>query len=211
VKYYHSKTVSLRYDKMQDRLQWVSHCKDNKLVFTWFTRSMLNSILPKLAEWLDEQSEKQSKQENFTALDNSSIENTNKKSKPNSESKLKTTENILSRAKTPVEKKSVHRFIHEEAQQQINFKRDHLDKNQKPAVDFLLNSIQFSQLINNQIRLILIDDSASIGVIYRMTSTEVHKIIGELIRMSDGADWKLANPWHKPFADQTISNNEILH
>lgn len=51
---YSANSISLRYVAKEDRIQWICHCNENKLVVVWITRHMLTILLPRLAKWLDQ-------------------------------------------------------------------------------------------------------------------------------------------------------------
>jgi len=59
---YSANSISLRYLAKEDRIQWICHCSENKIVLVWITRRMLSLLLPRLAQWLDKNNPQEKKQ-----------------------------------------------------------------------------------------------------------------------------------------------------
>jgi len=53
---YLARSVSMSYRPIEDRIRWASECEGGVLVAAWVTRRHLVILLPRLAEWLDQQS-----------------------------------------------------------------------------------------------------------------------------------------------------------
>ncbi len=169
MKQFISKSVSLRYDPAQDRLQWISHCAEKQMVSVWFARRVLLLVMPQLAEWLEKTGGVSA-----DALSGDRVAET--------------------------EKKRYQQFEHEAAQQQVPIVQDVLPRERIFEAEFLVNSVKLAITRSQKVKLILLDDKNSVEVISVMSVPEIHKIIGELLRLSDAANWQVPNPWRQALA-----------
>ena len=164
MKSYQSKSISLRYDIKQDRVQWLGLCADNRLASIWISRRMLSALLLKLSQWLNKHSE-----QTFLSA---------------------------SKAKITKEKGSVHRFEHEAAQRQVPVVHEVVSKKQTIFVEFLLSVLHLTPLNKDSVKLVLSGEKNTYEIYSMMSTNEMHKVLSELLRLSDSAGWKVPNPWH---------------
>jgi len=178
-----SKSVSLLYDPRQDRLQWISQSEENQLILIQITRRMFIKVLPILADWLNKYS--------IQTPEN----------KQDAES---------SQVQTDISLTQQHE--HYIAQQQVSISQGVMSDEIQIDDSFLLYTIRLGNIHQDRVRLTLIDEQDSIAVQAHLSLIELHKIIGELLKMSDLADWKVINPWQQT-GDMKVHmvGNQVMH
>ena len=170
-------SLSLRYVALEDRIEWLSHCENNRVVSAWVSRRLLVSLLPRLAQWLDSAGERQSDTHN--------------------------------NARTVTEKKHIHRFDHDIAQRQVKSVKGSLPKTYK-SEQFLLRHLEFKTTKAGVI-IGLAAEKKCIVVAFSASLPELHKVIGELLRISADAGWGINNPWHSIGVDGLQVNTTAVH
>ena len=161
-------SLSLRYVALEDRIEWLCHCENNILVAAWVSRRLLISLLPRLAEWLDKTSERQSDSD--------------------------------SNVRTVVEKKHIHRFDHDVAQRQVKAVKESLPKT-SVSEQFLLRHLEFKAAKQGVIIGLAAEKNCTL-VAFSASLPELHKVIGELLKIGNDADWGISNPWHSIAANK---------
>jgi hypothetical protein len=164
---YAAKSVSLRYDPKQDRIEWTNHCRDKQFVTCWLTRRFLGNILPRLAEWLDAKAEQQAAPR-------------------------------AAGSQTPAEKQHIRRFEHEMAQHQVKAVREPAPQREWVA-EFLLDGIQLAR-VKGGFRLTMTDRDKQHEVVLGLTGPQLHKVVGELLLLSENGQWNVDNPWQSGVA-----------
>ena len=120
---------------------------------------------------------------------------------------------VTAKVKTQAEKRSIVAFEHEVAQYEASTVQQTISINIPFEEDFLLYSVTLSAHEKNQVVLIFEDEDKSTQVVFTLSLTELHKILGEFFRLSDAAGWKVNNPWKTEHSTQirvAHSNNRLM-
>ncbi len=176
MKPYQSKSIALRYDSKQDRLQWLGDCGDDQFASIWISRRILIRLLDNLSQWLDKQTEQQQA----------------------------STGNIKT-----AHQDSVNQFAHEAAQREVVGVSGEAPNAQVIRIDFLLDMVRLTPIDQHSIKLLLFDEKSHYEIFSVMTLNELHKILAELLRLSDLAGWKIAHPWQTTSRHKT--QDKVMH
>ena len=96
-------------------------------------------------------------------------------------------------SQTPSERQHIRRFEHEVAQHQVKAVRE-VAPERAFVAEFLLDGLQL-QRRKGGFLLALVDREKTYRVDLAMTAPQLHKIVGELVTLSDAGRWNLSNPW----------------
>ena len=109
-------------------------------------------------------------------------------------------DSLANKVNTKQEKSSIIAFEHERAQQKIPSNEEKKKFNIPFANDFLLHTLRLTGVSQNKIALTFQDEHKTCQVVSILSHDQLHKVIGELLRLSDHAHWALENPWKKVMA-----------
>ena len=100
----------------------------------------------------------------------------------------------VSQAQTPAEKQHISRFEHETAQQQVHAVQEKVV--QRPVeAEFLLANLSLETLRSGAIKLSLQSAENTEQVLLKASLPQLHKLVGEMVRLSEAAGWDIPNPW----------------
>ncbi len=106
-------------------------------------------------------------------------------------------DSLANKVNTTQEKRSIIAFEHESAQQKIVSKEEKKSFNAPFARDFLLHTLSISGTQKNKIALTFQDETKTCQIVSILSYDQLHKIMGELLKLSEHAHWALENPWKK--------------
>ena len=111
--------------------------------------------------------------------------------------------------RTAAEKTHIHRFDHEIAQRQVKTVTAKLPKNLKTE-QFLLRHMDFKATKAGVIIGLAAEKNSTL-VAFSASLPETHKVIGELLRVSDDAGWEVPNPWYASSGQSSEAVLESIH
>ena len=117
-----------------------------------------------------------------------------------------------SKVQTSIEKQRVYLFEHEAAQHKVPMVHDVIPVKKVMLADFLLCNINLSITKKRLVKFALSNKENSVQIFSVMSFNELHKIIGELLKLSHAAGWGIQNPWKKEGAGTIhVSEKKVMH
>lgn len=117
-----------------------------------------------------------------------------------------------SKVQTSIEKQRVYQFEYEAAQHKIPVVHGVIPGKQAMLADFLLCNISLSITKKQRVKFSLSNKESSVEIFSVMSFNELHKIIGELLKLSHAAGWGIQNPWKKEGAGTIhVSEKKVMH
>ena len=113
------------------------------------------------------------------------------------------------RGRTAAEKTHIHRFDHELAQHQVKAVAAKPPRSHKTE-QFLLRHLDFKATKTGVVIGLAAEKNMTL-VAFSATLPEIHKVIGELLRVSDDAGWEVPNPWYASGGPSSDAVLESIH
>jgi hypothetical protein len=116
----------------------------------------------------------------------------------------------VSQSQTTAEKQHISRFEHETAQQQVQAVQEKVKRRPVDA-DFLLANLSLETLRSGAIKLSLQSAENTEQVSLKASLPQLHKLVGEMVRLSEAAGWELPNPWQGDSGGSEQAPSRAMH
>jgi hypothetical protein len=105
-------------------------------------------------------------------------------------------------SKSAIKSQKIVNFQHQAAQSQVKVTKEKLSEKHLEE-SFLLGSFNIKPL-KQGLSVLLADAESSLIVALPMSGAQLHRVLGELIRLAKLADWQIANPLQERQPEQTM-------